>query len=79
MAPPLEDPEALWVHELIGALVFDLAGTTLGSVAAIEANPASDLLVLDSAALIPMCFVLGRGDRAGRPSVVVDIPDGLLD
>src|SRR4051795_4383938 len=45
-AEPLEDPEALWVHELVGATVVDTAGSQLGTVSAVEANPASDLLVL---------------------------------
>ena len=47
----------------------------LGRVAAVEANPASDLLVLESGALVPMVFVVEAA--AGR--VVVDPPAGLLD
>lgn len=74
-AEPLEDPDALWVHELIGAAVVDQAGTELGRVASVEANPASDLLVLEGGGLIPLTFVVSHAD--GR--VVVDIPDGLLD
>ncbi len=45
-AAPLVDPEALWVHELIGSEVVDLAGSPIGVVEAVESNPASDLLVL---------------------------------
>ncbi len=63
------------MHELIGAEVFDKAGARLGSVTAVEANPAHDLLVLDSGALVPIVFVLEHGD--GR--VVVDVPEGLFD
>ena len=74
-AEPLDDPGALWVHELIGAEVQDRLGRVLGRVTAVEANPASDLLVLDGGGLIPSRFVTGTGE--GR--VVVDIPDGLLD
>ena len=33
-APPLEDPDALWVHELIGSSVEDASGTVLGTVEA---------------------------------------------
>ena len=42
----------------------------------VEANPASDLLVLDGGALIPLRFVVGTvpGER-----VTVAVPDGLLD
>lgn len=72
---PIADPEALWVHELIGSAVRDVAGAPLGTVVAIEANPASDLLVLDGGALVPLRFVVEQ--RPGE--VVVDPPEGLLD
>jgi len=75
-APPLEDPDALWVHELIGSLVEDGAGRALGTVEGVQANPASDLLVLSGGALIPLRFVV-RTEPGVR--VVVDVPDGLLD
>ena len=74
-AEALDDPDELWVHELVGADVVDTAGVGLGSVVAVEANPASDLLVLDGGGLVPLRFVVSAG--AGR--VVVDPPAGLLD
>jgi 16S rRNA processing protein RimM len=67
--------DELWVHELIGSELLDPAGRVLGRVAAVEANPASDLLVLESGHLVPMVFVVEAA--AGR--VVVDPPAGLLD
>jgi len=71
-----ELPEGeFWIHELVGSEVFDLAGTRLGVVTAVEANPAHDLLVLDGGGLIPIVFVVSSA--AGR--VVVDPPDGLFD
>jgi 16S rRNA processing protein RimM len=75
-APPLDDPDALWVHELIGARVEDTEGRLLGAVEGVEANPASDLLVLEGGGLIPLRFVVGS-----QPGVLVtvDVPDGLLD
>ena len=75
-APPLDDPDTLWVHELIGSTVEDTVGTVLGTVVEVEANPASDLLVLDDGGLIPLRFVLTSvpGIR-----ITVDVPDGLLD
>jgi 16S rRNA processing protein RimM len=76
-AEGLEVPGTLWVHELVGALVRDAGGVSLGRVAAVEANPASDLLVLDSGGLIPVHFVTGHDTEAG--TVDVDIPEGLLD
>jgi 16S rRNA processing protein RimM len=74
-AAPIDDDDALWVHELIGAEVLDAAGAALGRIVAVEANPASDLLVLDGGGLIPLRFVTGHEARAVR----VDIPAGLLD
>ena len=76
LALPLEDPDALWVHDLIGSAVVDVHGTGLGTVAGVEANPASDLLVLADGGLIPLRFVT---DSEPGVSVTVDIPDGLLD
>jgi 16S rRNA processing protein RimM len=75
-AEPLEVPGVLWVHELVGATVRDATGTELGRVAAVEANPASDLLVLQGGGLIPLRFVVGN-DPGVR--VTVEVPDGLLD
>ncbi|HXB37291.1 MAG TPA: ribosome maturation factor RimM [Acidimicrobiales bacterium] len=80
-AEPLDDAEAppgtLWVHELVGALVRDAGGTELGRVTAVEANPASDLMVLESGGLIPVRFVIAHD--AATQTVDVDIPEGLLD
>lgn len=73
-AEPLDDPGALWVHELIGGVVVDQHGTEHGRVAAVEVNPASDLLVLDDGRLVPLTFVVGQDE--GR--ILVDVPDGLL-
>jgi len=70
----LADDE-LWVHEVVGAEVHDRAGAALGRVAAVEANPAHDLLVLDGGALVPMVFVVEQRDGV----VVIDPPDGLFD
>jgi 16S rRNA processing protein RimM len=76
-AEPVDVPGTLWVHELIGAAVRDVDGTELGLVRAVEANPASDLLVLESGGLIPLRFVTEHDMAAGL--LVVDIPEGLLD
>jgi len=75
-AEPIADPEALWVHDLIGARVEDAAGTVLGTVEGVQANPASDLLVLADGGLIPLRFVV---DLDPGVRVTVDVPDGLLD
>lgn len=76
-AAPLDavDDDVVWVHEVVGAEVVDVAGRRLGRVEAVQANPAHDLLVLDGGGLVPMVFVVAQ--EAGR--VVVDPPEGLLD
>jgi 16S rRNA processing protein RimM len=75
-AVPIDDPDALWVHDLVGAELVDGAGgRVLGVVAALVANPGGDLLELDGGALVPLAFVVSR--EPGR--IVVDLPAGLFD
>ena len=73
---PLEalDDDELWVHELIGSVVWE-GERELGPVVAVEANPAHDLLVLESGVLIPVVFV--TGSAPGRIEVV--LPTGLVE
>jgi 16S rRNA processing protein RimM len=75
-AEPLDDDDgALWVHQLVGVEVVLTDGTPVGTVTEVEANPASDLLVLDSGALVPVVFVTDTtADR-----VTIDPPEGLFD
>ena len=77
LAPELaeRDAGALFVHELIGSEVVDRSGVSHGKVVAVEANPASDLLVGEPGWLVPLRFVTGTG--TGR--IVVDAPDGLFE
>jgi 16S rRNA processing protein RimM len=67
--------DELWVHDLVGVAVVDRSGADLGHVAAVEANPAHDLLVLDGGALVPVIFIVDHDPER----IVVDVPDGLLD
>ncbi|WP_420436254.1 ribosome maturation factor RimM [Candidatus Poriferisocius sp.] len=74
-AQPIVDPDELWVHELIGMMVCETNGTERGRVEAVQANPASDLLVLESGALVPLTFLQEEtGDQ-----LIVDVPEGLFD
>ncbi|MGH9114737.1 MAG: ribosome maturation factor RimM [Acidimicrobiales bacterium] len=75
LAEPQRDPGVLWAHEVIGAQVVDAAGALIGTVVALQSNPASDLLVLDGGHLIPLRFI--SSDEPGR--LTVDLPPGLLD
>lgn len=75
-AAPLHDDDALWVHDVIGATVVTPDGRERGRVVAVEDNPAHDLLVLESGALVPAVFVTGW---AGEDRLAVDPPHGLFD
>jgi 16S rRNA processing protein RimM len=75
LAPPVTDPDALYVHELIGSEVVEQDGTSHGIVVSVEANPASDLLVGEAGWLVPLRFVV---ERRGR-QIVVDAPEGLFE
>jgi 16S rRNA processing protein RimM len=74
-AEAIEDPDALWVHELVGCTVVERGGMTRGRVEAVQANPASDLLVLEGGALVPIVFVV----ETAPGQVVIDPPAGLFD
>lgn len=78
--PIRDDDDELWVDEMVGLLVQDQDGNSLGTVVALEANPASDLLVLESGVLIPLVFVLGGNDHYKKSGIIkVAIPQGLLE
>ena len=73
-AEPVEDDDALWVHELIGSRVVDTAGTELGTCVAVIQNPAHEILELSDGSLVPVPFVLSCEDGV----TTVDPPPGLF-
>jgi 16S rRNA processing protein RimM len=74
-AEALDDPDELWVHDLVGSAVTTVGGDLVGTCVAVVANPASDLLELDGGPLVPVAFVVER--TPGR--VVIDPPEGLFE
>jgi 16S rRNA processing protein RimM len=74
-AEPIEDPDELWVHELVGAVVVDGDGIERGRVKEVHDGVAADLLVLDTGHLVPVNFVVAH--EPGK--VEVDVPEGLFD
>lgn len=74
-AETLDDPDELWVHEMIGATVVEVDGTVRGTCVAVVDNPAADLIELDTGALVPVVFVTEHAD--GR--IVIDPPAGLFE
>ncbi|MDH4146688.1 MAG: ribosome maturation factor RimM [Acidimicrobiia bacterium] len=75
LAEPIDDPDELWVHELVGCTVRDVAGSEYGVVEAVQENPAADLLVLESGALVPVVFVTELRDGV----ITIDPPAGLFE
>ena len=78
-AEPIDDPDAVWVHQVIGARVVGADGAAHGTCVAVISNPANDLLELDNGALVPTVFV--EHVRATDDGYVctVDIPEGLFE
>jgi 16S rRNA processing protein RimM len=74
-ADAVDDPDAVWVHNLIGSVVREADGTERGRVVSVLANPAHDQLVLDSGARVPSVFVVSCADGV----TVIDPPDGLFE
>jgi 16S rRNA processing protein RimM len=70
----------VWVHQVIGAEVRDVRGIARGRCLSVIANPANDLLELDSGALVPVNFVTSvTSDDGVAFTVVVDPPEGLFE
>ncbi|WP_116996429.1 ribosome maturation factor RimM [Desertimonas flava] len=78
-AEPIDDPDELWVHRLIGARVVDTAGRDVGRCTAVVSNPAADLLELDDGRLVPVVFVTSLDASTAGDVVTIDPPEGLLD
>jgi 16S rRNA processing protein RimM len=79
LAEPLDDRDALWLHDLLGATAVDTTGEVLGTISGVLPNPADDLLELADGGLVPVTFVLGwEGDDPASRRLVVDPPAGLL-
>jgi 16S rRNA processing protein RimM len=74
-AEPIDDANALWVHQLIGAEVIEATGTSRGHCVAVIDNPAADLLELESGALVPAAFVVSVAEGV----VTIDPPEGLFE
>ena len=74
-AAPVDDDEALWVHELIGSRVVDVDGTDWGECTGVLYNPAHDLLEIDGHLLVPMPFVMSHADG----TTTIDPPAGLRE
>lgn len=73
-AAELDDPDAVFAHELIGRRLVDQHGVDHGEILSLIDNPASDLLELSDDRLVPLVFYVEHDDA----QVSVDVPEGLL-
>lgn len=78
-AEPIDDPDTLWIHQLIGASVVETDGTPRGRCVSVIDNPAADLLELDSGALVPANFITEVVSTDDGAVVTIDPPDGLFE
>ena len=82
LVPTAEAPEppsgAFWVHQVVGLEVVTESGRSLGRVVEVQGNPANDLWVTDSGALIPAVReVVLSVDLEGSTVTIRELP-GLL-
>jgi 16S rRNA processing protein RimM len=75
-AQRLDLDDVIWIDQLFGAEVVDSSGTKRGVVVDVEENPASDILVLDTGALVPLTFVTSV---LANERIDVDVPEGLFE
>jgi len=75
-APRIEVDDVIWIDQLFGAEVYDETGERRGVVVDVESNPASDILVLDNGALVPLTFVT---NVEANTRIDVDVPEGLFE
>ena len=72
---PALSQDGMYVRDLIGAEVVGVDQRVYGRCVAVVANPAHDLLELESGALVPVVFVV----EVGSARVTIDPPEGLFD
>jgi 16S rRNA processing protein RimM len=78
-APPIEEDDRFWIHQVVGLEVVTEGGRSLGRIREVEGNPANDLWVTEGGALIPAVreVVVGVDLETGRVTVR-ELP-GLFD
>jgi 16S rRNA processing protein RimM len=78
-ATPDPPADAFWIHQVVGLEVFTEDGRSLGKIKEVEANPANDLWVTESGALIPAIRdVVQKVDLEAGRVTIRELP-GLLE
>ena len=77
LAEPLTtlSDDGLYVSDLIGCEVVGTDGQSYGHCTAVVANPAHDLLELESGALVPVVFIVA----AAHGVLTIEPPEGLFE
>lgn len=81
LVPPTEEDDAWYPGDLVGLEVLDLSGNRLGTVKALLAAPAHDLLVVDNEGvevMVPFVSAIVVDVRVEQGEVLVDPPTGLF-
>jgi 16S rRNA processing protein RimM len=78
-APPIEEADRFWIHQVVGLEVVTEGGRSLGRIREVEGNPANDLWVTEGGALIPAVReVVVAVDLAAGRVTIRELP-GLLE
>ena len=74
-AEALDDPDALWVHDLVGSEVVTVGGDVVGTCVAVVANPRPTC----SSSTAGPWYRSRSWSSEGPGSVIVDPPEGLFE
>ena len=74
-AEPVENEDGLWVHQLIGSNVVDMAGESWGTCTGVLQNPAHDILEIEGGLLVPAPFIVATDGT----TTVINPPAGLRE
>ena len=74
-AEPVENEDGLWVHQLIGSNVVDMAGESWGTCTGVLQNPAHDILEIEGGLLVPAPFIV----TTDGTTTVINPPAGLRE
>ena len=74
-AEPAEGEDGLWVHQLIGSNVVDIAGEPWGTCTGVLQNPAHDILEIEGSLLVPAPFIVSTDGS----TTVINPPAGLRE
>jgi 16S rRNA processing protein RimM len=78
-APPIEEADRFWIHQVVGLEVVTEEGRSLGRIREVQGNPANDLWVTEVGHLIPAVREVVVGVDLAEGRVTVRVMPGLLE